>query len=123
MGCPGDALRPNSLGRYCLVVLLDNLGWCRQAPDDGVQHGFRPLPQITLVELPNGVGGLGDDHMRLFFQAGLSAAEVCEGVGGDHDRGDTPPLQFSGNVATPRCAGASITRGCDHHVYPPRQAV
>jgi hypothetical protein len=115
-GSAHHALRVDLRRRDRFKAPLNCSGRLREPKDDCVEHGFGALTQGSLVQLADGIRGLGDDDIGTSLGCRQSTREVGKGVGGDHHARDATPFERGRDVATPRRARASVTGGSDRHI-------
>jgi len=103
-------------GNFC-DALLNRYGRLREPENDRVKHGRGTLTQGGLVQLSDGIWGLGNDHIGASLGRRYSTREVGKRVSSDHNCRDATLFECGRDVATPRRARASVTGGSDHHIH------
>ena len=104
-------------------VLLNRRRRLRKPKDDGVEHGLGALAQGDIIQLADGIRGLGDDHIGASLVAAMRRAKLVKVLVVIMTVGMPRCFECGSDVATPRRARASITCGSDHHVHAPGQII
>jgi hypothetical protein len=96
--------RMDLLGGTAFNVPLNRCRRLRQPKDNRVKHRLGTLAQSRLIQLTNGIGGLGYDHVGTSLGRRYTTGKIRKGVSGDHHGWDTALFKFGRHVATPRRA-------------------